>query len=227
VSAPDWSGTGARSLLVASSIGDDSVPIAAGYAMARAAGLLPFMPADAPDVFADYRAPSDFEATYGAASPNDLLNEFHVLEGIPRFLRHPIAGTLDFLADPDDLSLGEQLYTDVGDVGGTIAPVRITPPLRWTRASRRTIDGDTDAVFSPAAGTFDGISGVLGIYVSPGGNHGTEVPDARKTWDEGVYFPQLLGRWYWSGGTDLLYHSDPAGHECLEDSSCSFLVRGP
>ena len=151
--------------------------------MARVAGLLPFMPADAPDEFADYRAPSDFEATYGAASPNALLNQFHVLEGLPRFLRHPVAGTMDFLADPDDLSLGDQLYTDTGDVGGTIAPVRISPPLRWTRASRAVVGGDTDSVFDPPVGTFTGLSGVLGVYVVPGGNHGTEVPNAMKTWE--------------------------------------------
>ena len=82
-------------------------------------------------------------------------------------------------------------------------------------------------MFDPPVGTFEGLSGVLGVYVVPGGNHGTEVPNAMKTWDEGIYFPQLIGRWYVTGGEELLYLSDPAGHECLEDSSCSFLVRPP
>jgi hypothetical protein len=192
--------------------------------MARAAGLLPFMPADAPDVFADFRAPSDFEATWGFRSPNALLEGFHVLEGVPRFHRHPIGPTTDFLVDPDDLSLGEQLFTEGGDVGGTIAPVRIDPPLRWTRASRAVVGTDTDSVFDPAVGTYEALSGVLGMYVVPFGNHGTEVPSSVKTWDEGVYYPQLVGRWYDTLGEDLRYHTDLAGHECLEDSSCSFLV---
>jgi hypothetical protein len=126
----------------------------------------------------------------------------------------------DFLADIDDLGEGLQLFQASGDPGGTIQPVRASPPLRWTRAS--TPATATSSPFDPAVGSYTAISGMLAVYVLPFGNHGTEVPDPTKTWDEGLYYPHLVGRFFATDGADLRYHTDPAHHQCLEDWTCDF-----
>jgi hypothetical protein len=47
-----------------------------------------------------------------------------------------------------------------------------------------------------------------------------EPIDPDKPFDEGVYLANLIGWYLRSGGTDLVYRSNPEGHHCLEDSSC-------
>lgn len=225
ISAPDVAGSDdparQRSLLIAMSVGDQDVPLSAGNAMARAAGVLAFLPPDAPDVLADWRTPAAFATTHpGFVTPHELLNGFHVMEGVSRLGRHPVADGMNFLADVDDLGEGLQLFTMDGNAGGTIQPVRASPPLRWTRESVRA--GATRSPFDPTVGSYMAISGMLEVYVLPFGNHGTEVPDVNKTWDEGLYFPHLVGRFFDTNGADLRYHTDPAGHQCLEDWTCDF-----
>jgi len=221
ITAPDVSATGPRSVLITMSVGDQDVPLSAGNAMARAAGVLAFLPPDAPDVLADWRAPAAFATTHpGFATPHELLNGFHVLEGVSRLGRHPVMDGMNFLADVDDLGDGLQLFMSSGDPGGTIQPIRSMPPLRWTRSSIAA--SGTSSPFDPSVGSYTAISGMLEVYVLPFGNHGTEVPDPHKTWDEGLYYPHLVGRFFDTVGADLRYHTDPGGHRCLEDWSCDF-----
>jgi hypothetical protein len=221
ITAPDVTYAGPRSILTAVSIGDQDVPISAGNALARAAGLLAFIPPDGPDALADWRAPAAFQVTHpGYVTPHELLNGLHILEGVSRLGRHPVMDAPDFLADIDDLGEGLQLFQASGDPGGTIQPVRASPPLRWTRAS--TAATATSSPFDPAVGSYTAISGMLAVYVLPFGNHGTEVPDPNKTWDEGLYYPHLVGRFFATDGADLRYHTDPAHHQCLEDWTCDF-----
>ncbi|MBK8172146.1 MAG: hypothetical protein IPK60_17625 [Sandaracinaceae bacterium] len=217
--------SGPRNLLVLESLGDTTVPVNAGFAYARAAGVLPFLPASAPDVFADYRAPASFEERYpGHETPNELLNYYYVSEAIARLARTPDADHTDWLFDPDDLSEGQQYFADANgnppippDMG-FLTP-RLSPPLRWVRESHATRSPD-DNVWSVAPGT--SISGLLMYMIEPSGEHGFDPVDPAKSWDEGAYLNNLLGWYFRSNGSDLLYHSHPAEHECLENSSCVY-----
>ncbi len=222
---PQRPGRGPRSVLVMESLGDNTVPVNSGLVYARAAGVLPFMPSDAPDEYADYRAPRSFEARYGVPTPNDVFISNYVSEGIARLERHPIPGFADWLFDPDDLSEGLQRYIDrngnpppVGEPG--TSPPRLSPPLRWVRESR-AVTSPTDDVWT-APGTSTGMSGVITFMVEPGGEHGFDPVAPSKTWDEGEYLANLLGWYFRSGGSELLYHTQPATHLCLETSSCAF-----
>ena len=214
-----------RSVLVLESLGDNVAPVNAGFVYARAAGVLPFLPADAPDELADYRAPSSFPTRFGQPTPNDVFISSHVSEGIARLERNPIPGFRDWVFDPDDLSEGLQRYIDssgtpppLGEPG--TAPPRLTPPLRWVRESRAVATPSDDVWTVPGITT--GVSGVLTFMVEPGGEHGFDAVAPEKTWDEGEYLANLLGWYFRSGGRELLYHTQPSTHHCLENSSCTF-----
>jgi hypothetical protein len=223
---PRFTDLPSRSVLVLESLGDNVVPVNGGLMYARAAGVLPFLPADAPDEYADYRSPPYVRSRWGEDSPNDVLIANYVAEGIPRLQRRPIPGFLDWLFDPDDLSEGRQRYVDARGRApeppeeGT-APPRLSPPLRWVRESRPMRSPADDVWSAPLSATArSGISGVLHFMVEPGGEHGFDPPAPRKTWDEGEYLTNLLGWYFRSAGTELLYHHRPDSHHCLENSSC-------
>jgi hypothetical protein len=223
---PRFAGLPSRSVLVMESLGDNVVPVNGGLMYARAAGVLPFLPADAPDEYADYRAPAYVRARWGQDSPNDVLISTYVAEAIPRLQRNPIPGFPDWLFDPDDLSEGLQRYTSAGgrppvppDEG--TAPPRLSPPLRWVRESRAARSPSDDVWSAPLSATATaGISGVIHFMVEPGGEHGFDPPAPRKTWDEGEYLTNLLGWYFRSAGAELLYHHRPDTHHCLESSTC-------
>ena len=71
------------------------------------------------------------------------------------------------------------------------------------------------------------VSGVLTYYVIPNGIHGFDevVYPVDATFDTSQYVINLIGHYAATDGTDLLYHTDPAGHACLETSTCAFLSR--
>ncbi len=220
-----------RSVLVTHTDGDPNVMIATGYAMARAAGVLPFLPSDAPAHLAEHRAPASFESEHpGFASPNDVLLGYHAIEGLARLERHPVAGGGErFLVDIDDLSDGLSFFAADGrtplaeDMGG-LAPVRPDRPLRWSRRSRpMSSPGDLE-VWQYEAGT--PMSGLVSPYVEPRGIHGfSDIFEPTSPFDMAVYMFNMLGRYIGTDGRHISYLSDPAGHHCLEDSSCAFIRR--
>lgn len=219
-----------RSMLVTHTDGDPNVMIATGYAMARAAGVLPFLPSDAPAHLRDYRAPASFAGRYeGLESPNDVLLAYHAIEGLPRLQRHPVAGGGEsFLVDVDGLAEGRATFasdgrTQLAASEGGLAPVAVTPPLRWSRASR-PMTSDADDVWTYVAD--EPFSGMVSPYVQPAGIHGfSDIYDSSVGFDMAVYMFNMLGRYLGTGGRDIPYLSDPGGHQCLEDSSCDYIRR--
>ncbi|MBN8609865.1 MAG: hypothetical protein J0L92_04745 [Deltaproteobacteria bacterium] len=220
-----------RSILVTHTDGDPNVCIATGYSMARAAGVLPFLPPDAPAHLADYRAPASFQATHpGFESPNDLLLGYHAIEGLARLERHPVAGGGErFLVDIDDLSDGRSFFDPNGedtlpeDMGG-LAPVRPDTPLRWSRQSRPMTSPTDLAVWQYTAG--QPTSGLVSPYVEPQGIHGfSAIYDPNSPFDMAVYMFNMIGRYLTTHGEDIPHLSDPTGHHCLEDSSCEYIRR--
>lgn len=214
-----------RSVLVLNTAGDTVVPPAAGNAYARAAGILAFLPPDAPDDFADFRAPPSFVGRYPEAwaTPNDVLIDRHVIEGISDLERHPVPGGARYIFDVDDMSEGLQRFDERGarqvapDEEGAV-PLRLDPPLRWTRNSTPAVAG-VDVFSATARGP---ISGVLNGMIVPRGNHVVLPTDPTKSFDEGAYFINMIGWYLASGGRELLYQSDPAGHHCLATSDCVY-----
>ena len=217
-------------LLVANAIGDQWVPVSAGNAYARAAGILAFLPPDAPDSLADWRAPASFAARYpGFNSPNDLLIGWHVLEGVDRLERHPAPGLPPhFLVDLDDLAEGAYRFEPSGahqsleaDAVGYFRPLG-DQPLRWVRSSQAMPPGGDPSVWSPVPG--GDISGLVNHFVIPNGTHGFDevVYDGDLPWDPVQYLINLVARYGSTSGQDLYYYSHPEDHTCLEDSSCAF-----
>lgn len=216
-----------RNLFVVNSVGDQSVPVSTGNAYARAAGVLAFVPPDGPAHLAEWMAPPSFEARYpGLTTPHDLLNAYHVLEGVDRLNRHPMDEGPDFfLFDVDDVSDGRQRFRPDGrhqslEPDALPAP-RLDPPLRWVRRSlpRGRFGHD---IWRPIPG--EDISGLLNNYAVPVGAHGfDEIIYLGVPWDTSQYLINLIARYGATEGQDIRYHTDPDGHACLQDSSCDFL----
>lgn len=223
-----------RSMLVTNTTGDPNVTIATGYALARAAGIVPFLPADAPAHLAEYRAPAGFEARYpGFSSPNDVYIATHAIEGLSRLGRHPAAmGAENFLVDVDDISDGRSFFNTNGRdqlpmARGGIQPVTLGrgmtpgPAVRWARRSRAMAMPGEDVWTYAANQPF---SGMVSPYVQPRGIHGFQkIYDDTLGFDMAVYMFSMIGRYLRTGGTDIPYLSDPTGHHCLEDSTCAYL----
>jgi hypothetical protein len=211
-----------RSILVVNVAGDTTVPPSTGNAYARAAGIVPFLPFDAPDELADWRAPPEFSIERGYATPDDMLIELHVHEGLPWMERHPVPGGPRFLFDIDDMSEGRQYFDPMSDAQlapeeGGLRPNRLTPPLRWGRESRTAMNEHpwhTDSGF----GAF---SALLNVYAIPSGQHVLLPVDPRKAFDEGEYMLNTIGWYLASGGSELpwIVLDDPF---CLEQSMCFY-----
>ncbi len=211
-----------RSVLVMNVAGDTTVPPATGNAYARAAGILAFLPPTAPDELADWRAPAAFVDRYGVPTPDDVLIDYHVLEGLSRLERHPVPGATHFLFDVDDMSDGRQYFDASGrtQIAGGIQPGRLSPPLRWGRESRAA---SLLASLDPwrTSGAEGGFSAVLNAMTIPVGQHVLLPVDPTKIFDEGEYLLNTIGWYLASEGRELPWTilADPF---CLESSTCAF-----
>ncbi|MFO0760796.1 MAG: hypothetical protein U0359_30245 [Byssovorax sp.] len=96
-----------HALLTLNTIGDMNVPLNAGIAFGRASGALPLFRPDQIDRFpeyANYATPDDLYRSLGNRTPNQVLIDDHVIEGITALARHPAGvecATSANAADPE------------------------------------------------------------------------------------------------------------------------------
>jgi len=252
---PDGKATPPRGLLNINTVGDGFVNISTGVAFSRAAGAIPFLPPQALALYPEYRdwvTPQALYDVYGHRTPNQVLIDTHLVEGIARLGRHPAGPNCgvnyDTVTDPvtcpnhpvpdpttckntlfdvDWLSEGRQSYD----------AQHLTAPLRLARRADTLIaaGGALEKAWEPRilgaplasddakAWKADGRTvGVVNVYISPGGKHTWETGDACKLWDDATYGGNMAGHYFASGGKDPFYLSHPASHQCLERKNCDF-----
>jgi hypothetical protein len=104
---PDGKPIAPHAVLTLNTIGDMNVPLNAGIAFGRATGALPFFRPDQVEKYpeyADYATPQDLFRALGNKTPNQVLVDNHVIEGITALARHPAGAqcaTSQNAKDPD------------------------------------------------------------------------------------------------------------------------------
>jgi hypothetical protein len=208
-------------------IGDPNTPIATSLALARAAGILQYVP----------EADDD-----GAAVANDRLLAAFVPEGVEwywRFISSKLTVTdwenndpvttkdmrwpneftellaldpthpLPLHADPDDLDAGGDEFGETN----LDKPIRAT--LRWNTAGERLERAEI-----PAAGTIEDAGGFLALrlpYYSPMGAHGVEPSNPKRHFNINSFVENQIGLFMASDGRT--FSDDP----CLATCLCDFL----
>jgi hypothetical protein len=239
-----------RAVVAWNTTGDPMVPAGTGYAFARAAGALPFLPpsfAVTHPEWAEYATPQALFDALGGMTPNQVLIDSHSLEGLARLDRTraggkcapnyvskatnatcttppPASECAHALFDADWLAEGANLWD---------AP-RPSVPLRLARsADVRAVDSGslmrawapriTGVPFEDDARGWAASSPLLGVldaYIQPGGQHVFVNGDPCKTFDDVVYHDNLLVRFLATQGKDLYVLSHPTTHRCLERETC-------
>jgi hypothetical protein len=217
-------GHGAHALLTINTAGDQAVPVSTGNAFARAAGVIPFLGVDAatrtPEL-ADYATPDALWRRYNR-SPNAVLIDRYVLEGLSNTLRWPVSGRPGTLFDVDDLDEGTSGFNEQF----------LAPPLRLVRHAARANDAQgLAAAWTPTVSPWRGdtvpVAAVLNAFIRPEGTHSFSLPDPREAFEVTQYLTNLVARFYASDGRDLLYRSRPADHHCAARGDCDFLPPRP
>jgi hypothetical protein len=203
-------GAPTRSILDAPTVGDAAVPVATGIAFARAAGVLPFLPSASPfaAIYPEYAATAEVETSYGGRTPNQVLLDRHVMEGVARLERFADVKPDDpqALFDPCDLDDGLDHWDAPTMTDEGMPPVRPVVPTPGR-------PGASSAFVMP--------------YIDSHGAHAFILPAPGLAFDIHTYMTNLFGLWLSSGGERLLYAEDPTGHVCLADSSCAFIDAPP
>ena len=246
---PDGKPMPPRAIVEMNTAGDPYVPSATGYTFARAAGTLPFLPpsfADTHPQWAEYATPRALFDQLGGKTPNDVLIETHVLEGVahlgrtrggptctPNYVKSstcttpPAASECDTaIYDADWLSEGANPWS----------PAHPTTPLRLARAiDVRAVDTpslerawkprETGLPFASDDTGWNGtqpLAGVVNTWIEPGGTHVFVEGDPCKKFDDVVYATGILTRFLATQGKDLYFLSHPSTHRCLERETCPF-----
>ncbi|MBX3187372.1 MAG: hypothetical protein KF819_10175 [Labilithrix sp.] len=238
-----------RAVVAWNTTGDPMVPAGTGYAFARAAGGVPFLPpsfaATHPE-WAEYATPLALYGALGNKTPNQVLIDSHTLEGIARMERtragdqcKPNYVTSATCASPPSASDCSRALFDadwLAEGANAWDSPRPTMPLRLARLSAERVSDPSTLnkawaprlVGVPFAPDSQGASvgaplvGVLGAYIQPGGQHVFINGDPCKAFDDVVYHDHLLARFLATHGTDLYVLSHPSTHRCLERERCPF-----
>jgi len=239
----------ARAIVAWNTAGDPMVPSGTGYAFARAAGALPFLPpsfATTHPEWAEYATPQALFDALGGKTPNQVLIDTHSLEGVARLERTrggpacavnytPNAACTappsarecaQAIADADWLAEGanawDALHPAVPLRLARIADARATDPASLARVWAPRLAG---VPFAPDGAGWRGQSpllGVLNAWIQPGGQHVFVNGDPCKKFDDVVYHEGLVARFLATQGKDLYVLSHPTTHRCLERETCAF-----
>lgn len=247
--APDVDGSPLppRGVMTWNTTGDPSVPAGTGYAFARAAGALPFLPpsfATTHPAWAEYATPQALYDSLGGMTPNQVLIDSHSLEGVARLdrTRGGPACTPNYdpsatcLSSPAASECSHALYDAdwLGEGANAWDAPHPAVPLRVARAADvRAFDAAsltrawapriTGAPFASDGAGWTGSSPLLGVldaYIQPGGQHVFVNGDPCKKFDDVVYHDNLLVRFLATQGKDLYVLSHPSTHRCLERETC-------
>lgn len=216
-------------ILTIDTIGDQNVPISTGIAQARVHGAIPFLRPENPVAhdYPDYVAPKKLIDLFGGKTPNQVLVDAHVLEGIARLKRHPAAASCApnvnasmpgcptetkfpdrtvcdaSLLDPENLSEGAISFH----------PQILAQPLRLARIAKHATEADLAPTWAPRLSLPWTPSAPLGAtiqpFIVPEGVHGFLPPDPCLAWDDGAYLSNILAHFFRSDGKDLYYLSHP------------------
>jgi hypothetical protein len=248
---PDGKPMPPRAVIEMNTAGDPFVPSGTGYAFGRAAGAVPFLPpafADTHPAWAEYATPLGLWNSLGGKTPNEVLIEAHVLEGLARFerTRSGAACTPNYvsssvcttppaasecskaLSDIDWLAEGRNLWD---------AP-HPAMPLRLARAVDVKVDNSISlaraweprSFGTPFVADEAGWKGqqplvsVLNTWIEPSGQHVFAFGNPCRKFDDVVYYDHLLVRFLATQGKDLYFLSHPQSHLCLERESCPFFA---
>lgn len=218
-------GHGSHALLTLNTAGDQAVPVSTGNAFARAAGVIPFLRPEAPVSYpelADYAAPTPLFTRYNR-TPNTVLIDRYVLEGLSNTERWPVMGRPGTLFDVDDLDQGLAGFNEQN----------LDTPLRLVRHAVRAGNdlAGVERVWQPTVGAWRGdtapVAAVLNAFINPEGTHSFSLPDPRQRFEIVQYLVTLVSRFYATEGRDLLYRSRPMDHHCAARNDCDFLPPVP
>ncbi len=243
---PDGNVLPPRGVLNVPSVGDNFVATSSEITFGRAAGIVPFLPPDFADRFPEYRdyvTPAKLYADLGGKTPDAVLIDGYVTEGIARMNRFPAgpACKTNAVTAPDcpapvpfteEICKGA-LYDADWNGEGALPFDQQHPavPLRLARrADVRAVDGpsldrswEPRLVGAPFAETgFTAGPPLLAqmhIYSTPLGNHAVEG-GVCTVWNPQRYMLNVVGQFLATQGTDVYYVTHPKTHRCMADSSC-------
>ncbi len=246
-----------RALLSTNTVGDNFVQVASGFAFARAAGLLPFLPPQALakyPAYADFVTPEDLYEKLGRKTPQQVLVESGSVEGIARLgrtqagpgCRANFVGKGEYcpkdrtisaedcrtaLFDADWLSEGtmgfDQPHPTVPLRLGRVASAAGPDALALARTWAPRLRGAPFASDDRGWSADARVGALLGHYLEPGGKHTWDVGDVCRSFDGATYGNALFARFFASDGKDVYYLSHPASHRCLATGTCAFLRQKP
>ncbi len=245
---PDGTTRPPRPVLNMPSVGDNYVAAHTEIAFGRAAGMVPFLPPEFATRYPEYReycAPPSLYAELGNRTPNQVLIDTYMTEGIGRLNRTPAGPSCkaNVIVAPDckdtiDASVCKGALFDVDWVSEGKLPFdqqHLAKPLRLARRADLAVAdvAALDRVWEPrlAAPAFNGkgwtagppIMAQLHMYSDPRGVHGWSG-GACSVWDPQQYALGLITRFIATNGQDVLYLTRPVGHQCLVDHSCEFMA---
>ncbi len=238
-----------RAVVAFNTAGDPMVPSASGYTFARAAGAVPFLPpafATTHPAWATYATPRPLWDALGGKTPNDLLIEKHVLEGVARLGRTRAGATCSANYVPSQVCTSAPSTADcaralvdidwLAEGKNAWDAERPAVPLRLARAAdvAAVDEASLERAWAPRLlggalvpddAAWKGTSPLLGVvntYIDPGGTHVFVHANPCKAFDDVVYYDHLVARFLATRGQDLYFLSHPSSHACLERETCPF-----